>query len=57
MIFWRKKTKKFSEQNNESLSNILKPFQENIKEFKDKVEKNINEQTGLSSSLKEQIKT
>ncbi|MBQ0112507.1 MAG: DNA recombination protein RmuC [Bacteroidales bacterium] len=50
------KTKKFSEQNNESLSNILKPFQENIKEFKDKVEKNINEQTGLSSSLKEQIK-
>lgn len=50
------KTKKFSEQNNESLSNILRPFQENIKEFKGKVEENIKEQTGLSASLKEQIK-
>ena len=49
------KTKKFQETNSKSINDILNPLKENIKEFKDKVESNMKEQSGLHSSLKQQI--
>ena len=50
------KSKKFTEQNELNIKNILGPLDQNIKEFKKKVEFNYNEEAKDRSRLQEKIK-
>ena len=50
------KTKKFTDQNKENLDTLLKPLNEKIKEFKQKVENTHETQTRDGVALREQIK-
>ncbi|MCF8223418.1 MAG: DNA recombination protein RmuC [Bacteroidales bacterium] len=49
------KSRKFTRENSEKLDNILKPFNENIREFKDKVEKTRIESSKDRASLMTRI--
>ncbi|MGF1556017.1 DNA recombination protein RmuC [Paucihalobacter sp.] len=49
------KSTKFTTQNKENLDAILKPLQEKIKSFEDKVEHTQKESIGMHASLKEQL--
>lgn len=49
------KSNKFTTQNKENLDAILKPLQEKIKSFEDKVEHTQKESIGMHASLKEQL--
>ncbi len=49
------KSKKFTELNRTNMSQILTPFQEAMKAFKEKVEKNEKESIGRHFALKEQL--
>lgn len=50
------KTKAFTDTNKENLDNILNPFKDNLKELKEKVDKNIQTETELHAGLKQNIK-
>lgn len=49
------KSNKFTNQNKENLDAILKPLQEKIKSFEEKVENTQKESVGMHASLKEQL--
>lgn len=49
------KSNKFTSQNKENLDAILKPLQEKIKSFEEKVENTQKESVGMHASLKEQL--
>jgi len=49
------KSSKFTEQNKENIKNILKPLQEKIKGFEDKVEKTHKESIDYHAALRQQI--
>jgi DNA recombination protein RmuC len=49
------KSNKFTNQNKENLDAILKPLQEKIKSFEEKVEHTQKESVGMHASLKEQL--
>ena len=50
------KSKKFTDQNKENIDLILKPLQEKIKSFEDRVEKSQNFNIEMKTSLEEQFK-
>jgi DNA recombination protein RmuC len=49
------KSKKFSDQNQQSLNQILSPLKDKIKDFEDKVQRHYEEETREKASLKQQI--
>jgi len=49
------KSKKFSDQNQQSLHQILNPLKDKIKDFEDKVQRHYEEETREKASLKQQI--
>jgi len=50
------KSKKFTEHNKDNMDNLLKPLNEKIKEFRERLEKNHETQTRDQVQLREQIK-
>ncbi len=50
------KSKKFTQQNQENLNTLLKPLQDKIKEFRERLEKNHESQSKDQVQLREQIK-
>lgn len=50
-----KNSEKFTNKNQENIGNILKPLQEKIKDFEEKVTKNNKENFGVHKELKQQI--
>ena len=51
------KSKKFTEQNKDNMDNLLKPLNEKIKAFRERLEKNHETQSRDQVQLREQIKT
>ncbi len=51
------KSKKFTEQNRDNMNHLLKPLNEKIKEFRERLEKNHETQSRDQVQLREQIKT
>jgi DNA recombination protein RmuC len=51
------KSKKFTEQNKDNIDNLLKPLNEKIKAFRERLEKNHETQSRDQVQLREQIKT
>jgi DNA recombination protein RmuC len=51
------KSKKFTEQNRDNIDNLLKPLNEKIKAFRERLEKNHETQSRDQVQLREQIKT
>jgi DNA recombination protein RmuC len=49
------KSKKFSDQNQQNLNQILSPLKDKIKDFEDKVQRHYEEETREKASLKQQI--
>jgi DNA recombination protein RmuC len=49
------KSKKFSDQNQQNLNQILNPLKDKIKDFEDKVQRHYEEETREKASLKQQI--